>query len=93
MTSSTDPITWFTINNVVPLVASAVMIASSFFLLQTQVKLLAQKQDIDSKQQNEKMDILIAQQQRILEKYESIESRYGTLSLKVNTLETRINMR
>ena len=73
-----DQITWFTINNIVPIIASAVMIASSFFLLQTRIALLEQK-----------MDTLIANQERMLQKYEGLETRYGNLSLKVNTLETR----
>ena len=70
-------ITWITVNNIVPIVASAIMIAATFFSLKQDVAVLT-----------ERVDTLIAQQNKILEKYASLENRYGELSLKVNTLET-----
>lgn len=39
-----DTITWATFNNVVPIVASALMIAGSFFALQTRLALIEQQQ-------------------------------------------------
>ena len=40
-----ENITWFTVNNIVPLVGSAIMIAASFFALSNKVDLLSQKLD------------------------------------------------
>lgn len=43
--SSEKQITWFQVNNIVPLIASAVMIALSWAAINTRLALIEQKQD------------------------------------------------
>lgn len=61
----------------VPIIVSVVTITISYGALMTRVSVLENK-----------MDTMIAGQSIILEKYSSVESRYGILSNKVTRLET-----
>lgn len=72
-------ITWLTVNNIIPIIASAFMIAATFFSLKQDVAVLT-----------ERVNTMIAQQNKILEKYSGLETRYGELAIKVNTLETMV---
>ena len=72
-------ITWIQFNNLVPLIASAVMIATTFLSLKGDVRVLT-----------ERIDTMITQQSRILAKYEDLERRYGALAIQINTVETKI---
>ena len=73
-------ITWIQFNNLVPLIASSIMIATTFLSLKGDVRVFT-----------ERIDTMITQQSRILAKYEDLERRYGALAIQINTLETRIN--
>jgi len=68
-------------NNVVPIVVSAIMMTASAVLTYSaiSVRLALVEQKLDS---------LISQNEKLITKYSEVESRYGTLSLKVNSLET-----
>ncbi len=74
---SKDTLTWFQVNNILPIIISAVMITTSFLLLQQRIALVEQK-----------LDTIVQQQKEILTAYRGLEGRYGELSLKVNTLES-----
>lgn len=56
--SSQDQITWFQVNNIVPLVTSAVMIALSWGALNSKVDLISQKLDTYIANQNKIIDDL-----------------------------------
>ena len=73
-----DTITWASVNNIVPLIGSAIMVASSFFMLQTRLSLIEQKVEYIAKSQEEMLTL-----------FKSVEQRYGEMALKVNTLENR----
>ena len=77
---SKDAITWGSIQNWMPLIASAVSIALTFATLDRRLALVEQK-----------LDTLIATTNEMGKKYSSVEDKYGALSIRVNTLETRIN--
>lgn len=62
---------------IVSTVLTTVSVASIYFALTNRLSLMEQKQNEIA----EKLDTLI-------EKYASVESRYGTMALKVNSLET-----
>ena len=72
---------WLKFHNVVPIVTSlvttTVVVAGTFFSLKGDVRVLS-----------ERVDTLIKQQEAILQKYASVEARYGELALKVGRLET-----
>lgn len=71
------PITWLTFNNISPIITSLVIMTLAFAKLQSDIALL-----------NQKVDTVIARQEEILKKYASVETRYGELALKVQTIET-----
>ena len=71
------PITWLTFNNIFPIITSLVIMTLAFAKLQSDIALL-----------NQKVDTVIARQEEILKKYASVETRYGELALKVQTIET-----
>lgn len=64
-----------------PIVTALLMMTVAFGALKSDVALL-----------NQKVDIIIAQQEKILVKYSDLERRYGELSLKVNKIETEYEM-
>ena len=75
-------ITWLTINNLIPVVTSAVMVTLSFAALNTRLSVIENK-----------MDTVLANQEK-QEKIQAsktydIETRYGQLSIKVAQLEAR----
>lgn len=72
-----DAITWLQVNNWVPIIVSVVIVASSFFALQTRLALIEQKVEFIAKSQGE-----------MLELFKSVENRYGLLSLDVKELQT-----
>ena len=71
-------ISWLAFNNIVPIVTSATLVALSFGALMTRVAVLENK-----------VDMLLAQNERILAKYTNIEERYSALAIKVAQLEAR----
>jgi hypothetical protein len=75
-------ITWGSFHNIIPLVTSAVMVTISFMSLSAQVALL-----------NQKVDNLMANQKELLEKYSSVENRYGKLTLEVKELQTILSVK
>ncbi len=74
------PISWFQVNNLIPIVTSAVMIALSFAALNTRLSVVENKLDTIIASQN-KME------QTISVKLYDIETRYGNLSLDVKKLD------
>ncbi len=79
---SENPITWFQVNNVIPIVTSIILMVIAFGALKSDVTLL-----------NQKMDFVIAQQEKILVKYDDLERRYGNLALEVNKISTEHAMK
>lgn len=71
------PITFLTFNNLFPIITSIVLMTLAFGKLQSDIALL-----------NQKVDTVIARQEEILKKYANVETRYGELSLKVQSIET-----
>ena len=67
---------WYEVNNIIPIVGCAVTIAITYGLLMTRVAVMENK-----------IDTLLANQDRLMAKYSDVESRYGTLTLKVRELE------
>lgn len=70
-------ITWWQVNNIVPIVVTFVGMAFSFAMWTSRISVLETK-----------MDLVLEQQKQILAKYSGVETRYGELSLKVKELET-----
>jgi len=66
----------------VSIIASIFAFATLYFGLSTQIQLLTQKVDIMNKNQ-----------EIILQKFISVETRYGELSLKIARLETLQNIK
>jgi len=77
-----DTITWATFNNIVPIVTSAVMIAISWMTLITRIELL-----------NQKIDYLVKNQDEYFQRNKEIQTRVGTLEVKVSTLETEMHIK
>jgi len=72
-------ITWLQINNLIPVITSAIIITLSWASLSVQIELL-----------NQKVDSLISNQKQLVQSRKDLENRYGELSLKVKGLETTI---
>ena len=77
---SEKAITWPQLSNWMPLIMSAVSIALTFATLDRRLALVEQK-----------LDNLISISQDMSGKYSNVEEKYGNLSIRVNTLETRLN--
>lgn len=77
-----EQITWASISNWMPLIASAVSIALTFATLDRRLALVEQK-----------LDTLIASTNSMSEKYTSTRTELGTLSLRVNTIETVLKIK
>ena len=75
-------ITWLQINNWVPIITSAIFIALSWAALNTQIQLLAQKQQ----------DILVNQRQ-MLENQQLYLDDLNTLHGRIVKLETIVEMK
>lgn len=74
-----EAITWFQFNNIVPIVITAVMIAGSFFLLQTKVSLLEQK-----------LDFIISSQKDSGTQTGAVSSQTAINTLDIRELRTRL---
>lgn len=74
-------ITWFQINNIVPLIFSLVAMVLAFGTLKADIALLNQKQDT-----------IISQQNEMLRNIKEIVLEQSTLALKQKELETKWNM-
>jgi len=72
-------ITWLQFNNIFPIVVTFISLTISYGVLMTRVSVLETK-----------MDIVIEQQKQVLAKFHDVETRYGELALKVNSLENKI---
>lgn len=70
-------ITWISVNNWIPIITSAVMIALAFGKINTRLALIEQK-----------VESVAEGQQTMIELFKSTEKRYGELALKVERLET-----
>jgi len=71
-------VTWMSVNNWIPIVTSAVMIALAFGVINTRLALIEQKIETISKQQT-----------TMIELFKSTEQRYGEIALQVNSLEVK----
>ena len=72
-------ITWLQFNNIFHIVVTFISLTISYGVLMTRVSVLETK-----------MDIVIEQQKQVLAKFHDVETRYGELALKVNSLENKI---
>lgn len=79
MKKSQDTISWLQVNNWVPIITSLIIVAISYGMLFTRISVLETK-----------MDIVIEQQKQVIAKFHDVETRYGELALKVNSLETKV---
>ena len=75
--SAGNAITWLQVNNWFPIVTSSVLVAASFFTLQSKLALIDQRVGFVAESQAEMLTL-----------FKSVESRYGELALKVERLET-----
>lgn len=66
----------------IPIISSCIMIAGSWFTLSNRIDLLTQK-----------VDTLIVQNEKLMEKYAGVEDRYGKLSIQITRLETMEGLR
>lgn len=69
-------VSWLEVNNWVPIIVLVVTVSASFFMLQTRLALIEQRVGALADSQKEMIDV-----------FKSVETRYGELSLKVNSLE------
>lgn len=76
-----DVITWFTVNNILPLIFTAVTITVSFMALSGKLDLLTQR-----------VDLLIENQKTIISEYKGVQVRLGTLELDHEKFETELNV-
>lgn len=81
MTMDNKPITWFQVNNLVPIIFMIIAMVMAFGTLKSDVALLSQKQDT-----------IIAQQKEILSNVKDVVAEQQTLALKQRELETRWTM-
>ena len=70
---------WFEINNWVPIIGSAILVASSFFALSTKMALIAQRQDI-----------LIDEVKGMNQSYANIMTKLGNHENRLSVLETKV---
>ena len=70
-------IEWSELKNWWPIMAGIVAIVLTYGILLTRVTVLESK-----------VDLLLASQEKLLQKYSNVETRYGDLTLKVRNLET-----
>lgn len=75
-------ITWVQVSHWMPLMVSAVSIALTFATLDRRLALVEQK-----------IDTLITATTEMSKKYSSVEERYGSLSLRINTIETKLSIK
>lgn len=84
-------------NNVVPIVTSAIMMTASVLLLYSAINVRLSLSEQSQVEMGKKLDILIAQNDKILEKTQTDakewETRYGSLALKIGQLETLEGLR
>lgn len=59
-------LTWWQVNNLVPIISSAVLIALSFSALMTRVAVLENK-----------VDSVLVSQEKMFDKYSGVEQKYG----------------
>jgi hypothetical protein len=81
MKQCNDNLTWFQINNWIPLITTIVLVCGSFMLLRSDVSLL-----------NEKVSVLLKGQETLIAKYEGVQKRLGACELSINTLETKMGI-
>ena len=82
MKKTNDLFEVFLYNNIIPLVTSAVIIALSWASLGSKIELL-----------NQKVDFLVANQKEYFERNKEVQTRIGTMEVKVKEIETRIEGR
>lgn len=80
MPKKEETITWLQINNWVPIITSAVMVALAFGAINTRLSLIEQK-----------VEGIAASQTQMLDLFKSVENRYGVLSLQVKELEVKMD--
>jgi len=76
MQKKENNITWIQFNNIFPLIVSAVMVASSFFALSSQVALL-----------NQKVDFLVENMKTFNTEIAEIKQEHKTFETRMTTLE------
>lgn len=76
-----DTITWFQYNNIVGIVATAIMIATSFFVLKTQVALMEQK-----------LDFLIEFQKNNEIHLSTVQNQVSINTLDIRQLQTKLGI-
>lgn len=64
-----------------PIITSALLIATSWFALSTKVELL-----------NQKVDNLTSLVEKLSIKYSNVEDRYGTTALRIQRIETTLHL-
>lgn len=74
-------ITWFQVNNIVPLIGSAVMIALSWAALNTRIALIEQK-----------LDQVIALQEKSTEARTELVQGQNANSLEIDRLKSRVTI-
>ena len=79
MKKTQDTITWLQVNNIVPLFITAIAIASFYFSLQGDIRVI-----------NNKLDNIAMKQDKLNSQAEDQRQYINSLSLKVNTLENKI---
>jgi len=80
MEQNEKTVTWFQVNNIIPLIFSAVSITISFMSLSNKIDLA-----------NQKLATLVENQTVLISKYEGVQVRLGLCELNVNTLTANLN--
>ena len=75
-------LTWNSIQNWIPIVVIALGVAGTFATLDRRLALVEQK-----------LDNLIVLQREQLQKYSDVETRYGSIAIRVSILETRAGIK
>ena len=72
---------WYEINNWIPIITTAILICGSFMLLKSDMRVA-----------NRNIELLLAGQTQLIEKYEGVQKRLGECELSISTLQTRMGI-
>ena len=75
-------LTWTSIQNWIPIIIISLGVAGTFATLDRRLALVEQK-----------LDNLIALQTQQLQKYSDVETRYGSIAIRVSILETKAGIK
>ena len=79
--NKSDAITWATVNNIVPIVTSAIMITISFMALSNKLELL-----------NQKVEYLVKQTEEYNLRNKEVQTRLGIVESNIVEINTKLSI-